>query len=128
MRNSVRGQAGSAPVAATRVTTTPTPTSTDAAGPSAPQRRRRSGQRSRQARSEHRHAARVASQCDAPTGVTDAALAEERSASGPRFPIGLRGATAAYVANTYTNTMMRRVPLGRHVLVDRDPSASAGDE
>jgi hypothetical protein len=36
-------QAGSAPVAAARVAATPTPASTDAAGPSAPRRRRRSG-------------------------------------------------------------------------------------
>jgi hypothetical protein len=60
--------------------------------------------------------------------VTDAAPARERSVSGPRFPIGLRSTTAAYIANTNANTMMRRVPPGRHVLVARDPSASAGDE
>jgi hypothetical protein len=60
--------------------------------------------------------------------VTDAGPARERSVSGPRFPIGLRGATAAYVANTNINTTMRRVPPGRHVLVARDPSASVGDE
>jgi hypothetical protein len=101
-----RRQAGSVPVATARVAATPTPVSTDAAGPSAPRRHRRSGQRSRQARSERRHAARVASQLD--------------------VPIGLRGATTAYNANA--NTMMRRVPPGRHVLVARDPSASAGDE
>jgi hypothetical protein len=123
-----RHQAGSAPVAAARVATTPTPASTDAVGPSAPRFRRRSGQRSRQARSERRHAARVASQRDVPTGVTDAAPVGERSVSGPRFPIGLRGAAAAYVANTNTNATMHRVPPGRHVLVARDPSASAGDE
>jgi hypothetical protein len=45
-----RRQAGSAPVATARVATTPTPASTDAASPSAPRRRCRSGQRSRQAR------------------------------------------------------------------------------
>jgi hypothetical protein len=50
----------------------------------------------------------------------------ERPVSGPRFPIGLRGATAAYNANA--NTTMRRVPPGRHVFVARNPSASAGDE
>jgi hypothetical protein len=71
---------------------------------------------------------RVASQCDAPTSETTAAPAAERSVSGPCFPIGLRGATAAYVANTYTNTTMRRVPPGRHILVARDPGASTGDE
>jgi hypothetical protein len=40
-------QAGSAPAAAARVAATPTLASTDAAGPSGPWRRRRSGQRSR---------------------------------------------------------------------------------
>jgi hypothetical protein len=49
-------QAGYAPVATARVATMPAPASTDAAGPSAPWRHRRSGQRSRQARSERRHA------------------------------------------------------------------------
>jgi hypothetical protein len=123
-----RRQAESTPVAAARVATTPTPTSTDAAGPSAPRRRRRSGQRSRQARSERRHAARVASQRDAPASDAPTAQAGERSVSGSRFPIGLCGATAAYVANTNANTTMRRVPPGRHILVARDPGASAGDE
>jgi hypothetical protein len=106
-----RRQAESAPVAAARVATTPTPANADAADPPAPRHRRRSGQRSRQARSERRHAAHIASQRDAPTGETASAPAGERSVSGPRFPIGLRGATAAYVANTNTNTTMRRVPL-----------------
>jgi hypothetical protein len=38
-----RRQAGSAPVPAARTATTQTPTGTDAAGPSTPRRRRRSG-------------------------------------------------------------------------------------
>jgi hypothetical protein len=46
--------------------------------------------------------------------------------SGPRIPIGLRGATTAYNANV--NTTMRRVPPGRHVFIARDPGASVGDE
>jgi hypothetical protein len=54
-------QAGSAPVATARVAATTTPANTNAAGPSAPQRRRRSGQRSRQARTERRHVVRIAS-------------------------------------------------------------------
>jgi hypothetical protein len=49
----------------------------------------------------------------------------QRTVSGPRIPIGLRGATSAY--NTNVNTMMRRVPPGRNVFVARDPGASAGD-
>jgi hypothetical protein len=40
-----------------------------------------------------------------------ATLVGERSVSGPRFPIGLRGATAAYVANTNASAAMRRFPL-----------------
>jgi hypothetical protein len=35
---------------------------------------------------------------------------------------------AAYTTNANASTTMRRVPPGRHILVARDPSASAGDE
>jgi hypothetical protein len=49
-------QAGYAPVATARVATMPAPANIVLAGPSAQWRRRRSGQRSRQARSERRHA------------------------------------------------------------------------
>jgi hypothetical protein len=121
-----RRQAGSAPITTARIATTKTPASTDAAGPSASRRRRRSGQRSRQAQSERRQAERAASQHGAPVGTTTTAPAGERTVSGPRFPIGLRGATTAYNANV--NTTMRRVPPRRHVFVPRDPGASAGDE
>jgi hypothetical protein len=55
-----RQQTGPAPVPGAPVAGTPTPASTDAAGPSAPRRCRRSGQRSRQAWTEHRRAARAA--------------------------------------------------------------------
>jgi hypothetical protein len=121
-----RRQAGSALVTAACVTTTQTPAGTDAAGPSASRRRRRSGQRSRQAQSERRQAERAASQGGAPVSTAAAAPAGERVVFGPRFPIGLRGATTAYNANV--NTTMRRVPPGRHIYIARDPSASAGDE
>jgi hypothetical protein len=47
-----RRQAGSVSVAVARVAAMPAPASTDAVGPSAPRRRRRSGQRSRQVRTE----------------------------------------------------------------------------
>jgi hypothetical protein len=79
-------------------------------------------------RSERRYAAHVASQRDALTGETTAAPAGERSVSGPRFPIGLRGATTAYVASANANAATRTVHPGRHVPVARDPSAFAGDE
>jgi hypothetical protein len=121
-------QAGSVPVAATRAAATPTPASTNAAGPSAPRHHQRSGLRSRQARSERQHAARIASQRDAPSGETTAAPAGQRSVSGPRFPVGLRGATTAYVTSANTDAAVRRAYPGRHVPAARDPSASAGDE
>jgi hypothetical protein len=56
----------------------------------------------------------------APTG--------EHSVSGPRFPLGLCGATTAYVASANTGAATRGVRPGRHVLAVRDPSASADDE
>jgi hypothetical protein len=121
-----RRQAGSAPVPATRTTTAQTPAGADAAGPSTPRRRRRSGQRSHQARSERRQVERAASQCGAPVSTAATTPAGQRTVSGPRFPIGLCGATTAYNANV--NTTMRGVPPGRHVFVARDPGASAGDE
>jgi hypothetical protein len=123
-----RRQDGSVPVAATRVAATPTPASTDVAGPSVPRRYRRFGLHSRQVRSERRRATRVASQRDAPSGEKTAAPAGERSVSGARFSIGLRGATTAYVASANTNAAVRRACHGRHVPTARDPSASAGDE
>jgi hypothetical protein len=95
-------------------------------GPSTPRRRHRSGQRSRQARSERRQAEHTASQRGAPVITASTTPTGQRTVSGPRFLIGLRGATTAYNANV--NTTMRRVPPGRHVFVARDPSASVGDE
>jgi hypothetical protein len=105
-----------------------TPTSTDAAGPSAPQRRRRSGQRSRQARTERRQAACATLLRGTPTGETTAAPTGERSVSGPRFPLGLRGATTAYVASANTGAAAHRVLPARRTSAVRDPSASADDE
>jgi hypothetical protein len=100
----------------------------DVAGLSTPQRRRRSGQRSRQARTERRRAARVASLRDAITGETAATQTGERTVSGPRFPLGLRGATTAYVASANTDAATRRGRPSRHAPAVRKPSASATDE
>jgi hypothetical protein len=52
----------------------------------------------------------------------------ERSVSGPRFPIGLRGATTVYVASANTDAAARRARPIRRVPVVRNPSASADDE
>jgi hypothetical protein len=121
-----RRQARSSQTPAAHTTLAQAPAGTDAAGPSTPRRRRRSGQRSRQVRSEQRQAERAATQCGAPTVTTATTPAGQRTVSGPRIPIGLRGATSAY--NAKVNTTMRRVPPGRHVFVARNPGASAGDE
>jgi hypothetical protein len=63
-----------------------------------------------------------------PTGETTAAPTRERSVSGPRVPVGLRGATTAYVASSNTNAETRRVRPGRHVQAARDPGTFADDE
>jgi hypothetical protein len=67
-------------------------------------------------------------QRDATTSETAAAPTGERSVSGPRFRIGLRGTTTAYVASANTDASTRRVRPGRHVPAVRDLSASADDE
>jgi hypothetical protein len=77
---------------------------------------------------ERRHAACVASQHDATTGETTTGPTGERSVSGPRFPIGLCGATTAYITSANTDAVTRRVRPGRHVLGVRDLSASTDDE
>jgi hypothetical protein len=81
-----RRQTGGKPASVAPAAHAPASAQVDAAGPSVPRRCRRSGQRSRQARTERRRAARVAPQRDALTGETTAAPAGERSVSGPRFP------------------------------------------
>jgi hypothetical protein len=123
-----RRQTGPAPVPVAPTAKGSTPASTDAAVPSVPRRHRRSGQRSRQARTECRRAARAATQGDAPTGETTAAPTGERSVSGPLFPIGLRSATTSYVASASVDAAARRAHPARHVLAARNPSASADDE
>jgi hypothetical protein len=107
---------------------TPASAQVDAVGPLVPRRSRCSGQRSRQVQTEHRRAARVASQRDATTGETAAAPAGERSISGPQFPIGLRDTTTAYVASANTDVAVRRACPARHVPAVENTSASTYDE
>jgi hypothetical protein len=123
-----RRQTGPAPAPVAPAAGGSTPASTDVAVPSAPRRCRRSGQHSRQARAERRQAARAASLRDALTGETTAAPTGERSVLGPRFPLGLRGATTAYVASTNTDAAARNARPARHASAVRNPSASADDE
>jgi hypothetical protein len=70
----------------------------------------------------------VASQRDAITGETAAAPAGERAVSGPRFPLGLRGATTAYAASASTDVATRRGRPSRHIPATRSPTATTNDE
>jgi hypothetical protein len=123
-----RQQTGADPTSVAPAAHGPASAQVDDTGPSTPRRLRRSGQRSRQARTERRRAARIASQRDATIGETATAPTGELSVSGPRFPVGLCGATTAYVASANTNAAVRRAHPGRHIPAVRDPSASADDE
>jgi hypothetical protein len=67
-------------------------------------------------------------QHDATTGETTTAPTGEHTVSGLRYPIGLRGATTAYVASANTDTAARRARPIRHAPAVRDPSTSADDE
>jgi hypothetical protein len=117
-----RRQTGANPTPATPAARAPVSAQVDAAGPSAPQHRRRSGQCSQQVRTERRHAVCVASQRSATTGETATAPTGERSVSGPRYPIGLRDATMAYVASANTDAAARGARPIRHVPAVKNPS------
>jgi hypothetical protein len=123
-----RRRTGADPAPVAPAAHAPASAQVDVAGPSAPRHHRRSGQRSRQAQTERRHAARDASQRDATTGEMATAPTGEHSVLWPRFPIGLRGATTAYVASANTNAVMRRARPIRRVPAVGNPSTSADDE
>jgi hypothetical protein len=74
---------GPGPVPVTSAADALAPAQANVAGPSAPRRRRRSSQCSRQARMERRRASRVASQRGAPTSEMAATPTEERVAPEP---------------------------------------------
>jgi hypothetical protein len=74
---------GPGPVPVTPAADAPTLAQADAVGPSAPRRRRRSGQRSRQAWMERSRDARVTSQRYTCTSVTTLAPAEEHAVPEP---------------------------------------------
>jgi hypothetical protein len=100
----------------------------DAVGPSAPRRRRRSGQRSRQARMERHQAARVASQCDAPVRETASAPVGERAVPEQRFHHGMRNATMTYASSASTDEAAYEDLRGHHLLAVRNLIASTNDE
>jgi hypothetical protein len=85
----------------------PAPAQADAAGLSAPRRRRRSVQRSRQARMERRRAAHVASHRDTSVNEKATTPTGERAVSEPRSPHGMRNAAMAYASSASTNVAAR---------------------
>jgi hypothetical protein len=107
---------GPGPVPATPAADAPAPAPADNAGPSAPRRRQRFGQRSRQARMERRRAARAAAQHDAPTSGTTVTPAGEGEASGPRFPHGVCNVAAAYASSASTDVTAYEDLPGHHLL------------
>jgi hypothetical protein len=107
---------------------TPAPTQTDAAGPSTPRHRRRSGHRSRQARMERRRAAHVASQRDATTGGMVTAPAGERAVPEQQFPLDMRNTAMAYVSSASTDVVARGGCSSRHVLVARNLTATTSND
>jgi hypothetical protein len=48
--------------------------------------------------------------------------------SGPRFPLGLRGATMAHASSASTDVAARRSRPGRHIPVARNLAATTDDE
>jgi hypothetical protein len=116
---------GPGPVPVTPTADAPTPAQANVAGPSAPQRRRRSGQRSRHARMERRRATRVASQRDATTGKTATAPAGECAVPEPQFPLGMRNAAMAYASSANTDAAARggrpSVPAARNLTASPPP-------
>jgi hypothetical protein len=92
---------GPGPIPVTPGADAPAPAQADISAPSAPRRRRHSGQRSRQARMERRRAARVSS--DAPAGETATAPAGEPTVPEPRFPHSMRNAAMAYASSASTD-------------------------
>jgi hypothetical protein len=100
----------------------------DIAGPSAPRRRRRSGQRSRQARMERRQAACVASQRDPPASETATAPAGEHVVPEPRFPHGMRNVAMAYASSASTDVAAYEDLPGHHLLAARNLISTTNDE
>jgi hypothetical protein len=100
----------------------------DTAGPSMPQCRRHSGQRSRETRMERRQAARVASQHGAPTGEVATAPAGERAVPEPQFPHDMRNAVMAYASSGSTDVAACEGHPGRHLLAARSLTATTNDE
>jgi hypothetical protein len=123
-----RRQTRPGPVPTAPAADAPAPARVDAAGPSAPRRRRRSGQRSRQARTERRLAARVASQRDAITGMTATAPTGQREVSGLRFPLGLRGAAMVHASSASTDVAARDGRPGHHTPAAGNLAAATDDE
>jgi hypothetical protein len=112
-------QAGPGPVPAAPAAEARALARVDVVGPSAPRRRRRSGQRSRQARTE---------QCDAITGMTATTPTGERAVSESRFPLGLHGAAMAHASSSSADVAAHEGRPGRHASAAGNPATTTDDE
>jgi hypothetical protein len=115
------------PISATSATDVPAPAQEDAVGTPATRRRRRSGQRSRQARMERHRSARTVARGDAPTDGTTTPTGE-RAAVGLQFPYGMRNAAAMYASSTSTDVAAYDDLPGHHLLVVPNLIATTNDE
>jgi hypothetical protein len=93
-----------------------------------PRRRRRSGQRSRQARMERRQARHVASQRDPTTGEMVTTPTGERAVPKPQFPLSMRNTAMAYASSASTDVAARGGRPSRHVPAARILTATTNDE
>jgi hypothetical protein len=123
-----RWQTGPGPVPAAPVADAPVPAHANAVGPSAPRHRRRSGQRSRQARTERRQATRSASRRDVITGMTAAAPTGECVVSELQYPLDLRGAAMAHASSTSEDVAAREGRPNRRASAAENLAATTDDE
>jgi hypothetical protein len=77
---------------------------------------------------ERRQAARVASQRDAPTNATTAAVTGEHVVPEPRFPHDMRNAAMAYASSASTDVAAYEDLPGHHLLTARNLIATTNDE
>jgi transposase InsO family protein len=129
-RDELRAQrpTGPGPVPAAPAADAPVPTQADAAGSPTPQRCQRSGQRSQQARTERRLAARIATQRGAITGMTATTPTGERAVSGSWIPLGLRGAAMVHASSANADVAAREDRPGLHSPVAGNLAATIDDE
>jgi hypothetical protein len=119
---------GPGPVPTMPAADAPAPAQADVVGPSTPRRRRRSGQRSHQARMERRRAMRAAAQRDAPISEAMATPTGERVTPETRFPHGMRNTATAYASSASTDVAAYEALRCHHLLAARNLIATTNNE